>query len=72
MMLNLAMLGQFKKNRGGSITLYIQINSPVKEKESNRLPAPDGPFYCVPRLYGPQELALSGERVNYPLWENYR
>jgi hypothetical protein len=35
--------------------------------EANWLPAPDGPFYMVLRLYGPEEAALKGEWVNPPL-----
>lgn len=41
----------------GSLTLYIQKESPGKALEPNWLPAPDGPFYCVLRLYGPKEEA---------------
>jgi len=37
-------------NEDGSFTLDIQKDSPGKERESNWLPAPDGPFYCVMRL----------------------
>jgi hypothetical protein len=28
--------------------------------QSNWLPAPDGPFYMVLRLYGPEKAALDG------------
>jgi hypothetical protein len=31
-----------------------------KDKESNWLPAPAGPFYMVLRLYGPEADALEG------------
>ncbi len=51
-------------NDDGSLSLYIQKDSPGKELESNWLPAPDGPFYCILRLYGPKQEALSGEWVN--------
>jgi hypothetical protein len=30
-------------------------------KDGNWLPAPDGPFYMVLRLYGPESAALEGE-----------
>ena len=42
-------------NADGSITLYIQNKSPGPDKESNWLPAPDGPIYLVMRLYWPKE-----------------
>jgi hypothetical protein len=38
----------------GSLTLYIQKDSPGADKQSNRLPAPDGPIYMVMRLYWPK------------------
>jgi hypothetical protein len=40
--------------------LHISKDSPGKELEPNWLPAPDGPFYLVMRLYGPEEAALEG------------
>ena len=45
------MLPGMKKNKEGALTLYIQKDSPGKDKESNWLPAPDGPIYLVMRLY---------------------
>jgi hypothetical protein len=44
-----------KENPDGSLTLYIQKDSPGTGKESNWLPAPDGPIYLVMRLYWPKE-----------------
>jgi hypothetical protein len=49
------MLPGLKKNPDGSLTLYIQKDSPGTGKESNWLPAPDGPIYLVMRLYWPKE-----------------
>ena len=47
------MLPELKKNPDGSLTMYIQHESPGKEKESDWLPAPDGPIYMVlPLLAG--------------------
>jgi hypothetical protein len=53
-LINSPMLPQLKKNDDGSLTLYIQKNSPGKDKESNWLPAPNGPIYLVMRLYWPK------------------
>jgi hypothetical protein len=60
-LINSPMLSGLKKNRDGSLTIYIQKDSPGKEKESNWLPAPDGPIYVAMRLYWPKEEALSGK-----------
>jgi hypothetical protein len=53
-LINSPMLSQLKKNPDGSLTVYIQKDSPGKEKESNWLPAPDGPMFIVMRLYWPK------------------
>ena len=53
-LLNSPMLPKMKKNADGSLTLYIQRDSPGKDKESNWLPAPGGPIYLVMRLYWPK------------------
>jgi hypothetical protein len=42
-------------NPDGSTDLYIQKYSPGKDKESNWLPAPDGDFILMLRLYWPNE-----------------
>jgi hypothetical protein len=54
------MLPDLKKNRNGSITLYIQNASPGADKEANWLPAPAGPVNLVMRLYWPKQTALNG------------
>jgi hypothetical protein len=54
-LINSPMLPQMKKNADGSLTLYIQNQSPGGDKESNWLPAPGGPIYLVMRLYWPKE-----------------
>ena len=51
---NSSMLPGMKKNTDGSLTIYIQKDSPGKEKEANWLPAPDGLIYMVMRLYWPK------------------
>jgi hypothetical protein len=53
-LINAPMLPGMKKNKDGSLTIYIQKDSPGKVKESNWLPAPDGPIYLVMRLYWPK------------------
>jgi hypothetical protein len=53
-LINSPMLPGMKKNPDGSLTIWIQKASPGKGKESNWLPAPDGPIYLVMRLYWPK------------------
>jgi hypothetical protein len=60
-LINSPMLPGLVKNPDGSLTIYVQKNSPGKDKESNWLPAPDGPFYLVMRLYWPKKEALDGK-----------
>ncbi|WP_194776201.1 DUF1254 domain-containing protein [Pararhodonellum marinum] len=66
-LVNSNMIDDFVKNPDGSITIYLQKNSPGKELEANWLPAPDGPFYSVMRLYGPEETVLTGVWTNPPI-----
>jgi hypothetical protein len=54
-LINAPMLPGMKKNPDGSLTLYIQKDSPGKDNEPNWLPAPDGPIYRAMRLYWPRE-----------------
>lgn len=58
-LVNSPMLPDMKKNADGSLTIYIQKDSPGKDKESNWLPAPNGPIYLVMRLYWPKTEAPS-------------
>jgi hypothetical protein len=60
-LINSPMLPDMKKNDDGSLTIYLQKETPGKDKESNWLPAPDGPIYLVMRLYWPKREALAGE-----------
>ena len=53
-LVNSPMLPGMKQNKDGSLTLYVQKDSPGKAKESNWLPAPNGPIYMVMRLYWPR------------------
>jgi hypothetical protein len=53
-LINSPMLPNMKKNADGSLTLYIQKDSPGADKESNWLPAPNDTIYLVMRLYWPK------------------
>jgi hypothetical protein len=70
-LLNSTMMDQFKVAKDGSLTLHIQKDSPGKDKDGNWLPAPDGPFYMVLRLYGPEDAALDGEWTPPPAAKVY-
>jgi hypothetical protein len=51
-------------NPDGSLTIYIQSESPGKDKETNWLPAPKaGPFKVALRLYVPRESVQDGSWV---------
>jgi hypothetical protein len=54
-LINSPMLANLKKNADGSLTLYIQKDSPGADKESNWLPAPNDLIYLAMRLYWPKE-----------------
>lgn len=62
--LNRASLGtknkNLKYNADGSLTLYAGAKSPGTDKESNWLPAPDGPFSLYIRAYWPDQAILDG------------
>ncbi|HFU77448.1 MAG TPA: DUF1254 domain-containing protein [Epsilonproteobacteria bacterium] len=62
-LLNSPMIDSFVFGEDGSLTLYVQKESPGKALESNWLPAPNGPFYAIMRLYGPKKEALEGQWV---------
>jgi hypothetical protein len=66
-LLNSSMLPQFKKDADGGLTVYIQNESPGKDKEANWLPAPKGPFFMAMRLYWPKGAALEGKWTAPPL-----
>ena len=49
------MLSGLKKGDDGSLTIYLQKDSPGSDKEANWLPAPEGRFVLMLRLYWPKE-----------------
>jgi hypothetical protein len=59
-LLNSTTLKSYKFGSDGSLTFYIQKDSPGKDKEANWLPAPDGPFYAVFRVYMPGDAVVNG------------
>lgn len=59
-LINSPMLSGLKRDADGSLTIYIQHESPGQDRESNWLPAPNGPFMAVLRLYWPKKEALDG------------
>jgi hypothetical protein len=59
-LINSPMLPDLKRDSDGGLTLYIQHDSPGKDKESNWLPAPTGSFLMFMRLYWPKPEALDG------------
>jgi hypothetical protein len=51
----LSQRNKFRTNPDGSVDLYVQKDSPGKDKDSNWLPAPSGQFILMMRLYWPTE-----------------
>jgi hypothetical protein len=68
-LINSAMLPSMKKNADGSLTLYIQKDSPGADKEPNWLPAPDGPIYLALRMYWPKTEGPSILPVGQGSWQ---
>jgi hypothetical protein len=51
----LSQRNKFVTNADGSVDLYLQADSPGKDKEANWLPAPKAKFIPMMRLYWPKE-----------------
>ena len=51
---DLAQRDRLIANPDGSVDLYLQADSPGKDKEANWLPAPKGKFVLVMRIYSPR------------------
>jgi hypothetical protein len=66
-LINSPMLPALKRDADGGITLYLQNETPGKDKESNWLPAPKGAFFSVLRLYWPKAAAVDGKWKAPPL-----
>lgn len=60
-LINSRMLPDLKLDADGGLTLYVQQKAPAEDLQSNWLPAPDGPFYGVLRLYLPKPEVASGQ-----------
>jgi hypothetical protein len=58
-LINSPMLPTMNLNADGSLTLYIQKDSPGGANEANWLPAPNGTVYLILRLYWPKTGGLS-------------
>lgn len=56
-----------KRNDDGSLTIYIQHQSPGADREANWLPAPEGTFELTMRCYSPRAEIASGEWVPPPV-----
>jgi hypothetical protein len=66
-LLNSTMLKSFKYGSDGSLTIYVQKDSPGAPKEPNWLPAPDGPFYAILRVYMPAPEVVNGTWKKPPM-----
>ncbi|HSR47608.1 MAG TPA: DUF1214 domain-containing protein, partial [Anaerolineales bacterium] len=54
--------------KDGSLTITIQRSQPQETTEvANWLPAPEGPFYVVLRIYWPEKAALDGTWAPPPI-----
>ncbi|NEX94085.1 DUF1254 domain-containing protein [Caulobacter sp. 17J65-9] len=51
---------KLQQNPDGSTDIYVQAGSPGKDKESNWLPAPSGPFILMARTYWPKPALVDG------------
>ncbi len=58
---NIAAWMPLKYNEDGSLDLYLQKDSPGKDKEANWLPSPEGGFSATMRIYWPKESVLDGK-----------
>ena len=66
-LINSTMLDSFVYSDDGSLTIYVQKDSPESALQPNWLPTPDGPFYAMLRLYMPKEEAFVGKWTPPPM-----
>ncbi len=59
-LINSPMVPDLSKDPDGGYTIYVQHDPPEAAKLANWLPAPEGPFMLVMRLYWPKPDALNG------------
>jgi hypothetical protein len=64
----IALGGQTLRAQDGSLTIYVQHDSPGVDKEANWLPAPPkAEFGLIMRAYSPRPEIASGEWVSPPV-----
>ena len=63
-----SMLPTLTRDVDGGLTLYVQSTPPPDDKVTNWLPAADGPFYMVLRLYWPKPEAYDGTWTPPLVW----
>jgi hypothetical protein len=66
-LINSPMLHDLQRDRDGGLTVYVQHEPPSRDKDSNWLPAPKGPFMMALRLYLPRPEAYNGKWTKPPL-----
>lgn len=66
-LLNSTTMKSYAYGPDGSLTLYVSHSNPGAKKQSNWLPAPDGPFYAILRVYLPGEPVLNGTWKRPPM-----
>ncbi|PLP98383.1 DUF1254 domain-containing protein [Cupriavidus pauculus] len=66
-LINSRMLPSLRRDADGGVTLHIQHDAPADDARQNWLPAPDGPFYVILRLYMPKPEAVNGSWKQPPL-----
>ena len=64
---SLSSRSRLKANEDGSTTLYLQNESPGKDREANWLPAPEDDFFLMLHLYRPGESVLDGSWTAPPI-----
>lgn len=66
-LINSPMLPNLKRDTDGGLTICLQHEPPGQDKASNWLPAPQGAFYLVMRVYWPKPEVLEGKCKQPPV-----